>query len=264
MESGKASSFFMSAYIMDAICFMKPFPLMSWSWTPTNEETIHVYHSKLWDDKPKEFVYEIFNWVMVPMHVSILDHLPPRISDKIIANLSNVVDWYIEAEFSYIRVYDNYVPPYALLLFLRDKLVCHDIARQTVLSEVRKELKGVLKKVWPPFPIHIGTYSLLDFGHAKTEALTLEEMKLVDIEFKKHDPIKVVSNHMASCGLKRYENEDSPHDEIFQGVRSYFEVLSRIQALLPEDMVDFYKFQEHQRSYLPKFLQGRASKPSGT
>jgi hypothetical protein len=262
--SGKASSFFMSAYIMDAICFMTPFPLMSWSWTPTNAEPIHVYHSKLWEDKAKEFVYEIFNWVMVPMHVSIFGHPPPRISDKIMANLSSVEDWYIEAEFSYIRVFGSSVPPYALPLFLPDKLVCREIARQTVLGGISKELKGVQKKVWPPFPIHIGTYSLLDFGHAKVEASALEEMKLVDIEFKKHDPNKVVSNHMASCGLKIYEHEDSPHDEIFRGVRSYSEVLSRIQALLPGDMVDFYKFQEHRRSCLPKVLQGKTSKPPGT
>jgi hypothetical protein len=46
-ESGKTSSFFMSAYIMDAVCFLTPFPLMSWSWTPTEDEPIHVYHSKL-------------------------------------------------------------------------------------------------------------------------------------------------------------------------------------------------------------------------
>jgi hypothetical protein len=56
---------------------------------------------------------------------------------------------------------------------------------------------------------------LLDFGHAKAEAGSLEEMKLVDIEFKKHDPSKVVRNHLASYGLKRYEHEDSPHDKIF-------------------------------------------------
>jgi hypothetical protein len=30
-ENGKASSFFMSAYIMEAICSMTPFPLMNWS-----------------------------------------------------------------------------------------------------------------------------------------------------------------------------------------------------------------------------------------
>jgi hypothetical protein len=81
-------------------------------------------------------------------------------------------------------------------------------------------------------------------------------MKLVDIEFKKHDPNKVVSNHMESCGLERYEHEDSPHDEIFRGVRSYSEVLSQIQALLPGDMVDFYKFQEHQEKLPPQSFIG--------
>jgi hypothetical protein len=89
-----------------------------------------------------------------------------------------------------------------------------------VLGRIRKDLKGVSKKVWLPFSIHIGAYSLLYFFHAKDEAIFLEEMKTVDIEFKKHDPSRVVTNHLASCGLKRYEHEDSPHDEIFQGARS--------------------------------------------
>jgi hypothetical protein len=89
-------------------------------------------------------------------------------------------------------------------------------------------------------------------------------MKLVDIEFKKHDPNKVVSNQFMSYGLKRYEQEDSPHDEIFRGARSYYEVLSWVQALLPGDMADFYTFQEHRRSCLPKVLQGGNSQPPST
>jgi hypothetical protein len=247
----------MSAYIMDAIYFMTPFPLMNWSWAPSNTEPIHVYHLKLWEDKAKEYIYKIFNWVMVPLRVTIFGQLPLRISDSVMTNLSNVAYWYIEAEFSYIRVFDTSVPPYALPLFLPDKLLCREIARQTVLGGISKEIKGVSKKVWSSFPIHIGAYSLLDFGHAKAEATVLEEMKLVDIEFKRHDPSKVVRNHLESCGLKRYEHKDSPHDEIFRGARSYSEVLSWIQALPPRDMADFLKFQEHQRSCLPQILQGK-------
>ena len=41
---GQLASFFMSSYIMDAIYFMMPFPLMSWSWTPDSAEPIHIYH----------------------------------------------------------------------------------------------------------------------------------------------------------------------------------------------------------------------------
>jgi hypothetical protein len=139
---------------------------------------------------------------MVSLHVAIFGQPPPRISNSVMTNLSSMVDWYIEVEFSYIMVLGTSVPPYALPLFFPDKLLCREIATQTVLGRISKELKGVSKKVWLPFPIHIGAYSLLYFGHAKAEAMVLEEMKLVDIEFKKHDPSRVVRNHLVSCGLK--------------------------------------------------------------
>jgi len=145
--NGKAASFFMSAYIMDVFCFMTPLPLMSLSWTPSEAEPIHVYHSKLWEDNSIDFIYEIFNWVMVPMHISILSNPPPRISDSIATNLRNVANWYVQVEFSYIKVFSTSVPPYALPLFIPDRLACHEIARKTVIGGVRKELKGFSKKV---------------------------------------------------------------------------------------------------------------------
>jgi hypothetical protein len=58
---GQPTQFFMSVYIMDVICFMTLFPLMEWSWTPNSVEPIHIYHSKLWEEKEKEFFYEICN-----------------------------------------------------------------------------------------------------------------------------------------------------------------------------------------------------------
>jgi hypothetical protein len=97
-----------------------------------------------------------------------------------------------------------------------------------VTGGISKELKATQKKVWPTFPLQVGMFSLLDFGHSKVEAATLEDIKLVNIEFKKHDPQKIVTNHLALYNLKRYEHEDSPQDEIFRGVRSYQEVLSRV------------------------------------
>jgi hypothetical protein len=188
---------------------------MSWSWTPSEAEPIHVYHSKLWEDKAAEFIYEIFNWVMVPMHISIFGNPPPRISDSIATNLSNVADWYVEAEFSYIRVFSTSVPPYALPLFIPDRLVCREIARQTVIGGISKELKGFSKKVWPPFPIHLNTYSLLDFGHAKAEAALWRILNWSTLSSRSTTHTRIVGNHMASCGLKRYEHENSPHDDIF-------------------------------------------------
>jgi hypothetical protein len=46
-SKGEHAPFYMFTYIMDAICFRTPFPLMNWSWTLTAIEPIHFYHSKL-------------------------------------------------------------------------------------------------------------------------------------------------------------------------------------------------------------------------
>jgi hypothetical protein len=69
--------------------------------------------------------------------------------------------------------------------------------------------------VWLASPLQIGTFSLLYFGHSKVEAAALEEIKLVNIEFKKHSLLNIVGNHMALCNSKIYEHEYSPQDELF-------------------------------------------------
>jgi hypothetical protein len=119
-----------------------------------------------------------------------------------------------------------------------------------------KELKGYSKKVWPPFPIHLSSYSLLDFRHAKADATGLEDLKLVHVELKNHDPQRVISNHLASCRLRRFKHENSPSDDIFRGARSYAKILARIQSLAPEERADVLKFQEHRWSCLPPILRG--------
>jgi hypothetical protein len=93
----------MSAYIMDAICFMTPFPLMNWSWTQTSAEPIHFYHSKLWEEKSKDLFYKICHHVVVPIHIALYGHPPPRISDRIMGNLGRLAYWFIEENFSYIN-----------------------------------------------------------------------------------------------------------------------------------------------------------------
>jgi hypothetical protein len=132
----------MSAYIMDAICARTPIPLMKWSWSPSEDKVVHIYHNKLWENNANDFIYEIFNWVIVPLHVAIFGLLPPRIPEGVVANLNHITDWYVEDKFSYFRVFGATVPPMALPQFIPDKLACREITRQTVIGGVRKELKA--------------------------------------------------------------------------------------------------------------------------
>jgi hypothetical protein len=260
-SKGQPASFYMSAYVMDAICYMTPFPLMNWSWNPTCAEPIHFYHSKLWEEKVKDFFYEICHYVVIPVHQILYGYPPPRISEQIMGNLKTVADWFIEENFSYIRVFGCSIPPHALPKFLPDRLVCREVAYQIITGGIDKELKAVQKKFWPTFPIQIGRFSLLNFGHSKVEAAALEDIKLVDVELRRHDPYQIVGNHLAHCNMKTYEHEDSPCDDIFKGIRAYEEILDRVQALPPDLQANFLAFQKHRRSGLPKILQGESITP---
>jgi hypothetical protein len=215
-SKGEHAPFYMSTYIMDAICFRTPFPLMNWSWTPTITEPIHFYHAKLWEENSKDSFYEICHNVVIPIHEAIYGHPPPRISEKIMGNLGVIIDWYIEENFSYIRVFGCYISPHALPIFLPDRLVCREVAHQTVSGGITKEMKATQKRVWPTFPIQVGVFSLSDFGHTKVEAYALEDIKLVDIEYKRHDPHRVVENHLSQFNMKKYIHEDSPYDEVLE------------------------------------------------
>ena len=123
-----------------------------------------------------------------------------------------------------------------------------------MIGGINKELKADQKKVWPTFPLQVGMFSLLDFDHSKVEVAALEDVKLVDIEFIRHDPLKIMENHLVLYNLKKYVHENSPQDEIFRGARSYEEVLNRVQTLSPDQQANFYSFQKHRRNSLPKVL----------
>jgi hypothetical protein len=77
------------------------------------------------------------------MHNTIYGYPPPRISDKIVTNMGKIADWYIEEHLSYIRVFSCLVPPHALPKFLPDRLVCHEVAHQTMHGGISKDLKAV-------------------------------------------------------------------------------------------------------------------------
>jgi hypothetical protein len=91
-SKGQPVAFYMFAYIMDAICFMTPFPLTNWSWNPTSNKPIHEYHSKLWEENAKDSFYEICHFVVISMHQILYGCEPPHISKSVMESLKVVVD----------------------------------------------------------------------------------------------------------------------------------------------------------------------------
>jgi len=99
-SKGQPVAFYMSAYIMDAICFMTPFPLMNLNWNPTSNKPIHEYYSKLWEENAKDSFYEICHFVVIPVHQMFYGYEPPHISQSFMESLKGFVEWFIEENVS--------------------------------------------------------------------------------------------------------------------------------------------------------------------
>ena len=80
--------------------------------------------------------------MVIPVHIALYGHPPPRISDKIMGNLGKLADWFIEENLSYIIFFWCSVPPHSLPQFLMERQVCKDVAYQIVIGGINKELKG--------------------------------------------------------------------------------------------------------------------------
>ena len=60
--------FFMSAYVMDVICFVSKFLVMGWKRTIQNPLPIHIYHKDMWESKFQPHFYKICRGFMLPIH----------------------------------------------------------------------------------------------------------------------------------------------------------------------------------------------------
>ena len=65
--------FYMSAYIMDVVCFTSYFPTMGWKWTIQDPTPIHIYHNILWESKYETDFYKICHGVMLPLFQVVFD-----------------------------------------------------------------------------------------------------------------------------------------------------------------------------------------------
>jgi hypothetical protein len=123
---GFTPQFFMSGYLIDAFCAKTHFPLMKWSWSPS-QQPIHVYCNKLWSLNAKQCFYEVCNNFMIPLHQLLYGYPPPRFSNDAMESISSIGDWFIEDTFSYISIYGCEAPPHVLPRYVPDRLVLREI-----------------------------------------------------------------------------------------------------------------------------------------
>jgi hypothetical protein len=96
-------------------------------------------------------------------------------------------------------------------------------------SGVTTLLQTNSKRLWPIFPLHIGSYSISNAQHTRKEDETLQELIMCSGEPKGHDPHELAIIHVRSVSLTHPNIHivDFEEDK-FKGVLSYDEVLHQL------------------------------------
>lgn len=86
--------FFMSAYVMDAICFGSKFPIMGWKWTVQDPLPIHIYHKSMSESQFHSHFYKICQGFMLPIHKQVYNRNASRFSREAEVDILPVAKWF--------------------------------------------------------------------------------------------------------------------------------------------------------------------------
>jgi hypothetical protein len=148
--------FYMTTYLIDAVCVAHIFPSFNWVWD-SSKAPIHEYFSQLWEVNYKNHLYDICDYFMAPLHKIIFGVHPHRISPGAIKDLKGIGDWYMTKYYTYVRIYGATGPPHLLPKYVPDKLLAHEVAYQTIDKGVTTYLSEKNKRYWSDFPYSHGT-----------------------------------------------------------------------------------------------------------
>jgi hypothetical protein len=98
--------FYMSSYLIDAICSSIQFIDLGWNWDQ-DQPHVHVYCFELWSINYKIYFYDICNYFLSPLYTVLFGFPRHKISIEAQTGMKGVADWYLGKYYSYIRVYGS-------------------------------------------------------------------------------------------------------------------------------------------------------------
>ena len=99
-KTNTAPPFYMSSYIMDAICFSCEFPSFGWKWTEEVVTPIFVQLDFFCESKYYSHMFKICNEIMLSIYQVIFEVKIPRITPEADKSLKYISRWFGEAYFT--------------------------------------------------------------------------------------------------------------------------------------------------------------------
>lgn len=119
----RGSPFYFLGFILDVLCASNLFPCLKWAWT-LKCPPIHIYYQELWRENYHKEMYSICEHFTALAHRMIFRVEMPQILEAGREAISQIGNWYLLKEFTYIRItsilvssnlFPKYVPDQILL-----------------------------------------------------------------------------------------------------------------------------------------------------
>ena len=117
--------------------------------------------------------------------------------------------------FTYIMVYGSNIA-HMLPKVILDRLVLEEISFQTITEGIYKKCAAPKRKVWPRFPITLGSLSIPSSTWALELSDHIMSLKLGFACKRQHDPKDIVDLHLKQNHFKAsYVHEETPNGFIY-------------------------------------------------
>ena len=128
---------------------------------------------------------------------------------------------------TYIRIFSSNAT-HMLPKVVPDRLVLEEISFQMVTEGNYKKCTAPKRKVWPKFPLTLGSLSIPTSTWETELSDHIVSLKLGFYNKRQHDPKGIVDFHLKQNHFKiGYTHEETPDDFIYQGVETFSEVLAK-------------------------------------
>ena len=129
--------------------------------------------------------------------------------------IATMGDWYVGESFTYIRVYGSNAA-HMLAKVVPDSLVLKEISFQIVTEGIYKKCVAPKRKVWPRFPITLGSLSVPTSTWESEVSEHIVSLKLGFASKMQHNPKGILDLHLRQNHFKTgYIDEENLDDFIY-------------------------------------------------
>lgn len=119
---GGQARFYMSAYLLDAICAHNAFPSMNWAWSP-RELVVHIYYKLLSDCSHRGVMEKLTDHFLIPLYKVIFEEGPLCMSPTAMEAILEIADWFASLDGTFLRMFGREKLSHVLPRYVTDKLI---------------------------------------------------------------------------------------------------------------------------------------------